>query len=270
MFFIFKLGGGNFLIRVLVVDQEKQSRRSVALTIDWAALGCMVVGEASNGVEGLSEYKRLKPDLIVTSIIMPEMDGIKMLKKLREAGSEVEVIILSACSEFDTAQKAVRYKAADYILKPLKSGELEASVLRIKDSIIEAKTKTVEVRKCPNNIILETKSKYVSQAILFIQDNFSDPHLNVNKVAKSLRISPGHLSRVFKRETGCTVLFYITQCRMHAGIELLTNCKGYKVYEVANKIGYQDSTYFSSVFKDIIGISPSEYQEVVREYGSDC
>lgn len=258
------------MVKVLVIDKDQLTRKEVILTIDWAALNCMVIGEASDGVSGLRKIKRLAPDLVITSVHMPNKTGIEMLKQLRREGSDVEVIILSASDKFDYAQMAVRYKASDYILKPLKVKDLEASVKRVVDKIIKKNQTTVEVKKSPNKIILETKNKYVSETINYIQNNYNDHSLNVDKIAKSLRISPGHLRKVFKRETGCTVLYYITQCRMHAGIELLTDCKGYKVYEVASKIGYQDSTYFSTVFKDIIGITPSEYQEVVKEYGVEC
>ena len=86
-----------------------------------------------------------------------------------------------------------------------------------------------------------------------------DSNISVGTIAESLGISEGHLSHLFKKETDYTVMSYITRYRVRAAMKLLNNCR-YKVYEVAEMVGYRDITYFSSTFKKIAGVSPSEYQ----------
>ena len=76
------------MIRVLMVDDEPLVRHGVAAGMDWASLGCEVVGEAQSGEEGLELARRLKPELIITDIRMPKMDGITMMNLLREEGKE--------------------------------------------------------------------------------------------------------------------------------------------------------------------------------------
>lgn len=249
------------MLKVLVVDDEKLVRKGIVLGIDWLALDCMVVAEASNGLEGLEAAQKYNPDLIITDIRMPKMDGIEMLKRLREINKDVHVIFLSAYSDFSYAQKAVKLAASDYLLKPFQDGELEETVLRVQKNILNARKQDNDNIK-EVGIILKKgdKSKYVMEAIDYVAKHYNDRNMSVDTIAESLGISGGHLSRIFKKETDYTIMSYITHYRIHTAMNLLCNCR-YKVYEVAELVGYRDITYFSSIFKKMVGVSPSEYQD---------
>lgn len=119
------------MLKVLVVEDEELIRKGIVLAVDWAALGCVVVGEASNGEEALSAAERLSPSLIITDLKMPRMDGIEMLRRLRERGSRAYVIILTAYDSFEYAQSALRLGAVDFLLKPFHDGDLEQAVLNV-------------------------------------------------------------------------------------------------------------------------------------------
>lgn len=112
------------MIRVLVVDDEPLVRRGVAQGVNWAALSCEVVGEAANGEEGLDMARRLSPDLIITDIRMPRMDGIGMMNALRREGCKARCIVLTAHSDFEYARSALLFGADDYLLKPFRDEEL--------------------------------------------------------------------------------------------------------------------------------------------------
>ena len=86
------------MLKVLVVEDEELIRKGIVLAVDWAALDCVVVGEASNGEEALEAVERYHPTLIITDLKMPRMDGIEMLRRLREMGNNAYVIILTASS----------------------------------------------------------------------------------------------------------------------------------------------------------------------------
>ena len=116
------------MMKVLVVEDEEMIRKGIVLAVDWAALDCVVVGEASNGEEGLQAAERYAPTLIITDLKMPKMDGIEMLRRLREAGNNAFVIILTAYDSFAYAQSALRLGAVDFLLKPFHDGELEQAV----------------------------------------------------------------------------------------------------------------------------------------------
>ena len=97
----------------------------------------------------------------------------------------------------------------------------------------------------------------------YISEHYADPGISVGSIAQSLGISEGHLSHTFKKETDYTLLNYLTRYRIQKSMELLRDCRT-KVYEVAEQVGYKDVTHFSSTFKKVAGMSPSEYQDTCR------
>ena len=243
------------MLKVLIVEDEEMIRKGIVLTVDWAALDCVVVGEASNGLEGLEAARRLDPTLIITDLKMPQMDGIEMLRALREEGCMAYVIILTAYDHFSYAQSALRLGAVDYLLKPFHDGELESAVNRLRGRM-ENGAPAPETMGTPRK---GDKSKYVLEAMAYISKHYNEPDISVGTVAQSLNISEGYLSHTFKKETDYTLLNYLTRYRIHKAMELLKDCR-VKVYEVAEQVGYRDIAYFSATFKKYTGISPSEYQ----------
>lgn len=251
------------MLRVLVVEDEEMIRKGIVLAVDWAALDCVVVGEASNGAQALEAVERYDPSLIITDLKMPVMDGLEMLRQLRERGNNAFVIILTAYDSFSYAQTALRLGAVDFLLKPFHDGELEQAVTRLKQRMDRAGQGG---EKGPAPLPLPElkkgdKSKYVLEAMAYIGEHYHEPNIGVAAIAQHLGISEGHLSHTFKKETDYTLLNYLTRYRIHRAMELLRDCR-LKVYEVAEQVGYRDIAYFSATFKKLVGMSPSEYQDV--------
>lgn len=251
------------MLKVLVVEDEEMIRKGIVLAVDWAALDCVVVGEASNGAQALEAVERYDPSLIITDLKMPVMDGLEMLRQLRERGNNAFVIILTAYDSFAYAQTALRLGAVDFLLKPFHDGELEQAVTRLKQRMDRAGQGG---EKGPAPLPLPElkkgdKSKYVLEAMAYIGEHYHEPNIGVAAIAQHLGISEGHLSHTFKKETDYTLLNYLTRYRIHRAMELLRDCR-LKVYEVAEQVGYRDIAYFSATFKKLVGMSPSEYQDV--------
>lgn len=240
------------MLKVLIVDDETVVRRGIMLGTDWAAMDCVVVGEASNG------EARYNPNLIITDVRMPRMDGIEMMRRLREQDCAAHFIVLTAYDEFDYARSALRYGAADYLLKPFRDQDLVAAIARVRE-------KEGAARPAEDTLLLPKgdKSKYVLQTLNYIAEHYADADINIATIARHIGISEGHLSHVFKKETNYTALGYLTQYRIHTARKLLRDCR-YKVYEVAEMVGYRDVAYFGSTFKKLTGMSPSEYQDRCR------
>ncbi|MGM9605222.1 MAG: response regulator [Faecousia sp.] len=247
------------MLKVLIVEDEEMIRKGIVLTVDWAALDCVVVGEAANGVEGLEAARRLEPTLIITDLKMPQMDGIEMLRALRAEGCNAYVIILTAYDNFSYAQSALRLGAVDYLLKPFHDGDLENAITQLCRRMENESTDVVTIGTPRKG----DKSKYVLEAMAYISKHYNEPDISVGTVAQSLNISEGYLSHTFKKETDYTLLNYLTRYRIHKAMELLKDCR-VKVYEVAEQVGYRDIAYFSATFKKYTGISPSEYQLTCR------
>lgn len=251
------------MLKVLVVEDEEMIRKGIVLAVDWAALDCVVVGEAANGLQALEAVERYAPSLIITDLKMPVMDGLEMLRQLRERGNNAFVIILTAYDNFAYAQAALRLGAVDFLLKPFHDGELEQAVTRLKQRMDRAGQGG---EKGPAPLPLPElkkgdKSKYVLEAMAYIGEHYHEPNIGVAAIAQHLGISEGHLSHTFKKETDYTLLNYLTRYRIHRAMELLRDCR-LKVYEVAEQVGYRDIAYFSATFKKLVGMSPSEYQDV--------
>ena len=244
------------MLKVLVVEDEEMIRKGIVLAVDWAALDCVVVGEAANGAEALEAVDRLNPSLIITDLKMPQMDGLEMLRRLRERGNNVYVIILTAYDSFTYAQSALRLGAVDFLLKPFHDGDLEQAVTALRKRIGGEERADSALPGLKRG----DKSKYVLEAMDYIGAHYQDPNISISAIAQDLGISEGHLSHTFKKETDYTLLNYLTRYRIHMAMELLRDCR-VKVYEVAAQVGYRDITYFSATFKKVTGVTPSEYQD---------
>lgn len=249
------------MLKVLIVEDEELIRRGIVLGTDWAALNCVVVAQASNGYEGLIAAEKYKPSLIITDLKMPKMGGLEMVEELRKAGNNAFVIILTAHDSFNYAQKALRLGAVDFLLKPYHDGELEKTINQLHKRLEEGQN-TGDIIPVPQKEKGD-KSKYLYQAMDYISENYGDFDISVGSIAQHTGISEGHLSHIFKKEAACTPLAYLSRYRIQKAMELLKDIH-MKVYEVAELVGYKDVTYFSTKFKQIVGMSPSEYQDTCR------
>ena len=247
------------MLKVLVVEDEEMIRKGIVLAVDWAALDCVVVGEAADGLQALKAVERYDPSLIITDLKMPNMDGIQMMEALRARGSRAYVIILTAYDSFTYARSALRLGAVDFLLKPFHDGELEAAVIKLRRRMEAERRGTAPLPERKKG----DKSKYVLQAMDYIGQHYGDQNISVGEIAQHLGLSESHLSHLFRKETDYTLLNYLTRYRMHKAMELLRDCR-MRVYEVAEQVGYRDITYFSATFKKMTGMSPSEFQDTCR------
>lgn len=248
------------MYKVMIVEDDPTVRRGLCGTIRWEELRCQVAGEAGNGEEGLELAEKIAPDIIITDVKMPKMDGVEMIRQLRRLGCRAKVIILTAYGDFSYAQSTIRLGVSDYLLKPLKDGAIEEAVLAItRKERPAAETAPVLPDFDPDK---HFKAKYVEEALDFIRRRYRED-INIGMVASYLDLSEGYLSRILKRETGYSFTEYLTNYRICRAMEYLKDCR-MKVYEAAELVGYQDTAYFSSQFKKVVGISPSEYQSRCR------
>ena len=246
---------------VMIVDDEKLVRMGIKEETDWDLIGCEVVAEASNGEEALELAEKTRPDLVISDIRMPRMDGIELAGKLLEKYPSMKVIFLTAYNEFEYARKAVRIGVSDYILKPFQDGELEASVQRLLHlhPNTPASVKELEETLVPLVNKDTVSNRYVQTALAYIEDHFGDPDFSIGKLADSMGVSNGHISRLFKSELDLGINNYLTRYRIRKAMDYLKDVQ-MKVYEVAELTGYQDIAYFSNTFKKLVGKSPSDYQ----------
>ena len=121
--------------RVLLVDDEEDIRVGISRKMDWAALGFSLVGEAENGREALELAETLEPDVVLTDIKMPFMDGLELCRILTERLPAAKFVVFSGFDEFEYAKQAIRMNVFEYILKPISAAELEGVLRRLRERL---------------------------------------------------------------------------------------------------------------------------------------
>ena len=124
------------MYKVLIADDEKRICKLIKCLVDWEAKEMEVISVVHNGLEALEIVKADKPDIIITDIRMPELDGLDLIRELKAAHPDIAFIIISGYRQFEYARKALQYGAEDYLLKPIKENELN----RVLDRILQQKT----------------------------------------------------------------------------------------------------------------------------------
>ena len=125
------------LYRIILVDDEEEVRKSIIKKIDWNAAGFQVVGDAENGEEALERIEALEPDVVLTDIRMPYMDGLTLAEKVRQRFPSTKIVIFSGYDDFEYAKQAIKLNVTEYILKPVNVEELTAILKRIKANLDE-------------------------------------------------------------------------------------------------------------------------------------
>lgn len=120
------------LYRLLLVDDEEEIREGIIRKLDWESLGYTVVGDAENGLEALEKAEQLHPDVVMTDIKMPFMNGLELGERLQTMMPSTKLIIFSGFDDFEYAQKAIKLKVAEYVLKPINSAELAETLKKLK------------------------------------------------------------------------------------------------------------------------------------------
>lgn len=148
---------------VLFVDDEEVVLQIMIKKLDWESLGFKCVGYAKNGVEALEMAEDLLPDVVMTDIKMPYMDGLTLCKKLKQIYPKVKLIIFSGFSEFEYAKEAIKSEVEEYILKPIDFNELKEIFLRIKNTLD---------RELDEKRNIEKLRKYYMESLPILQENF--------------------------------------------------------------------------------------------------
>ena len=121
------------LYRIILVDDEEEVRKGIIRKIDWETLGFQVVGDAENGQDALEKIEQLEPDVVMTDIRMPYMDGLTLTSWIRQKYPSVKVLIFSGFDDFEYAQQAIKLNVTEYILKPVNVEELTQILNRVRE-----------------------------------------------------------------------------------------------------------------------------------------
>ena len=260
---IAKLVSEGGKMKLLFIEDEFYTREGIKASVDWLSLGIDKLDVASNGKEGWEKLSE-KPDIILTDIRMPYKTGLEIAKQARDMSLECEIIFLSSYSDKEYLFTAISLSSVAYIEKPVVIEELSnairQAVVRREHYILFNKLRDGDA---PDDMskLLPDCSHHNSKLILnYIAEHYSDPSLSLASIAEFVNLSPAYLSDSFKKDTGKNIKQVISDIRLDKASELLRTTP-LTVAEIAQKIGYRDSNYFSKFFKQQFGVSPHGYRD---------
>ena len=219
---------------------------------------------ATNGKEGLRLVKQHLPDLVISDIMMPIMDGIELCTAIKttEISCHIPVILLTAkVADFEIT-KGLETGADDYVLKPFTNAVLKAkvgSIIKSRKQLKEFYSKKISLE--PTDIEVEPgDEKFLKHAIALIERNLTNPEFSVNMLAENLNMSQATLYRKIKSFTNHSISEFIRSIRLKRAAQLI-HSKEYSISEISDMVGFSDQNYFRKCFLKQFGVNPSEYQK---------
>jgi ligand-binding sensor domain-containing protein/signal transduction histidine kinase/DNA-binding response OmpR family regulator len=226
------------------------------------------VHTAEDGLEGLRLATELIPDIIISDVMMPNMNGIALCTTLKTDArtSHIPVILLTARTPLIFKLEGLETGADDYITKPFSLDILEARVYNLIDSRKRLRDRySKEISLQPHNIaITSADEKFLTKLMAYIEINIANSNLSVDDLGKAVGMSRATLYRKVKGLTNQTALEFIRDLRIKRAAQLLEQNK-FNVSEVAYLVGFIDVDYFRKCFKEKYGFTPKEY--VLTEHG---
>lgn len=229
---------------LLFVEDEALVRNSIhkILTIHRSELHIHVASDVFEAQQILNEQAI---HLLLLDIQLPEIDGLTFLTELRQKQPELQVVILSAHSQFDYAQQAIDLKVAKYLVKPISKDKLLTTI----DQCLE------KVELTPTT----DKPASIQHALSYIEHHFCEP-ITLQEIADVVHLNTSYFSTLFKQSVGVKFSYYLTSYRIKQAKKLLLENK-YSIEEISIRVGYQTSKYFIQIFKDYEKITPKQYQK---------
>jgi DNA-binding response OmpR family regulator len=219
--------------------------------------------EAENGQEGIEKAKEYIPDLIVSDIMMPGVDGYELCRRLKKdiKTSHIPVILLTARASAESVIRGLGTGADDYVTKPFNTGMLMARIKNLIDLRRQLQLKIQrEALLLPSEVSVSSQDDlFIKELKAVIEENLDNEDFNVDTLCKKLIIGRATLFRKVQALTGETPNQFIQSYRLQRAAQLLRGNYG-NVTEVAFTVGFSSSQYFASCFKEKFHQSPKTYQ----------
>lgn len=224
--------------------------------------------EAENGKEGWQKALANHPQLIVSDISMPDMDGIALVKKLKadKRTSHIPVILLTALTGDDQQIRGLETGANDYITKPFNFEVLHAkikSLLELKSTLKSTYTKQINVLT-PEPEIESTDEKLLQEIVKYLENNLTNPQLSVEGLSRQIGMSRSSMYTKLLQLTGLSPVEYIRSFRLDRAA-LLMQKSNMTIAEIAYQVGFTTPNYFTKAFKNKFNMLPSEYITKMRK-----
>ena len=223
---------------------------------------------AANGIEGVSKAKEYLPDLIISDVMMPQMDGLEMCRILKTDIStcHIPIIILTAKADEGSELNGLEIGADQYILKPIKMDILRLKIKNIlvtKEQLRKQISETLNSSEFKENCT-KNEQMFLDRMEQIVKQNINDPYLNIDKLSEELGMSRSALYKRIKQITDMSTTEYVRYIKLKEAVSLFNEDK-YTIEQVTYQVGFSDPKYFRKCFKNVFGKSPSEYIKSLKK-----
>ena len=237
---------------IMIVEDEYLVRQGIASLVDYEQFGMRVIAQAENGREAWQKFQKNPADILLTDINMPQMNGLELAKLVREQSPRCHIVFLTGYDDFDYARSAIKLGADDYLLKPFSKNDVEEMLAKLRTKL-DKERKKAQIQ----NLVDQGQRSELEGAI---HARLADSELSLKSLASQLGFSPSYLSVLIKKELGLPFQDYLIQERMKKA-KLLLLTTDLKIYEIAEKVGFEDMNYFSQRFKQVVGLTPRQFKK---------
>lgn len=248
--------------RLLVADDDVEVARYIKMELSQWYKSDIV----TNGKDALNALLNDKYDLLISDVIMPEMDGITLLKNIKGNPniSDVPVILLTSKAEVDDRLQGLKCGADAFIAKPFSINELHITIDNLVDNVRRLKGKfsgnQSQKDKVENVTMKSDDSLLMEKVMKSVNENYTDSSYNVERMAEDVGLSRVQLHRRLKEITGVPASDFIRNIRLEQAARIIKE-KKVNVSQVAYSVGFNSHAHFSTLFKKYYGVSPSEYAD---------
>lgn len=239
--------------KVFLVDDEEIILKQIEQTVPWMDNGFEVVGMDTNPDKAVSRILELKPDVVISDLRMPKLDGHTFMRTLKEAGLDVEFVMLSAYGTFEDARTFFQQDGFDYLLKPLQIQEVQLVLEKLAGKLAKKKPFEAEIGVNDGSAV----NPAFSELIQYVRSHFAEK-FTLALLSKKFGLSAGYICNLFAKCYNTTLTGFVTKVRMEHAVELMKD-KSYSLKNVAIECGYIDYFYFNKVFRGYYGVAPSQY-----------
>jgi two-component system response regulator YesN len=248
------------MYKLMIVDDEPIILNGLRHLIEKHAWFSEIVG-ASDGIDALEKMETFKPDLLITDIHMPEMDGLELIRQAKQRKVD-RFIVLSGYDVFDYVREALRMNVVDYLLKPINKSELHDALERIHqgwETERESGSKFALINSIGD---MEEQQDHITKCLAYIQNHFARD-LSLDEVADYLGLHPNYVSCLIKKITAKSFVHHISTYRVQKAKEILAKRPSLSLDQVSRHVGYENPRHFYKVFKKYEGTTPGEYRSQV-------
>lgn len=253
------------MYKLMIAEDSPFALKELCEGINWAKYDLCLTGAFSDGEQLLEQAIKDMPDVVLTDIFMPIMDGISLASALRALSKDVKIVFVSSCADFEIAQKALLMHVSGYLLKDFEESQFDDVMKQVLRELREAgRNKKIGkdiVAEEPNNNLKMPKD-YVGRMKQFIHENYMED-ISMADVSSSVFLSSSYANLKFTQKCGCSIFEYISECRMTEAKRLLKETDE-SITRIAELVGYTTKTNFYLAFKKREGISPKDYRKKER------